>query len=668
MDPKHQKYISYGIIAFFALLLAWYLNILIYAILFAAPVIIIRFKAPSLGWKRPVGLGLFLCFFWFLVNVIAFLTLAPVMELGFNKAISEATGDLLRHPHLISDAMVYTLYRTRLAVVIVATGALIFALIHTPTGRGLGLHRLFELPGGFDLSQKTTVGSARWAAEKELRNYFTAKGPGVILGKNTENEPYILPVENEKFDYQRNQNIVVFGATGSGKTVSFVKPNVLQADASLVITDPKREIYDELGPYLKAQGYNVYCFNLLDMRNSHRWNPLVKKDGTCELSVQDAVLMASSIIKNTKDPAEKTSDPFWEKSEQALLTSLIVYAANHFQTSEEKNFANILRFATGRTSSALDYDFGRLPPTDPSKAAFQVYQQAPEKVRGSIIISLGTRLQLFQDDALAELTSASEFDFTELGEEKTAIFVILSDYDETYNSISALFFTQAFQELYKLASRHNGTLPQFTRFTMDEFCNIGFIPGYTVKLSTMRSRGISSQMIIQSLGQLENRYPFGFHNEIIGNCDLRLMMGANDFESAKYFTELIGRSTVQQETRGRSDRVLIDAGHKAQREFPRELISPDEILRMDNKEALLLVRGGFPAKIQKMHYQEHPEAAALDQESPLPLMKEHKVAPPGEVENELISEIEKQFRETPDVPPEDLEGADDAPVPDDVNP
>lgn len=666
LTAEHKQYISYGVLTFFALLLAWYLNVLTYILLFIIPVITLRIKFPGLGWKKTIGVGASFCVFWFLSNVAAFLILAPIRDIGFNKAVSDVLKDLFTQPHIIPKALSYTLYRSKLLITTVSMATLTFAIIHSPTGRGLGLHRLLTVEEGFKLSDKTTVGSARWASEKEMSNYFLDKGPGTILGKNKEGVPYILPFENKNFKYQRNQNMVIFGATGAGKTSSFVKPNVLQADASLMITDPKQEIYNELSVYLQNKGYDVYCFNLLDMNTSHRWNPLVKKDGSCEITVQDAVLMASSIIKNTKDPAEKTSDPFWEKSEQALLTSLIIYAVNHFKTNEEKNFANILRFATGRSPSALDYDFGRLAPTDPAKASHAIYSQAPEKVRGSIIISLGTRLQLFQDNTLAEMTSASDFDFTELGNKKTAIFVVLSDYDETYNSISALFFTQAFQELYRLAAKNEGTLPQFTRFIMDEFCNIGFIPGYTVKLSTMRSRGISSQMIVQSLGQLENRYPFGLHNEIIGNCDVRLMMGANDFASAEYFTEMIGRSTVHQETRGRSDRVIIDAGHKSDREYPRELISPDEILRMDNKDSLLLVRGNFPAKVEKMYYKEHPDAKFI--EKTLPLMREHKIAPPGEVESELMSEIEKYFRETPDIAPEDFEGADSAPIPDDVNP
>lgn len=507
------------------------------------------------------------------------------------------------------------MYRKRLLISFLGSSLFIFALINTPTGRGLGLHRLFEVPGGFKISKRTSMGSARWAKESELRKILKSSGPGLVLGQDpVSKELYILPYQNEKFEYQRNQNIVVFGATGAGKSASFVKPNILQADTSFVITDPKAEIYHELAPFLRNQGYKVYRFNLINMRDTHCWNPLVKKDGSCNLTIQDAVLIASSIIKNTKDPAEKTGDPFWEKAEQALLTSLIIYAANHFETPEEKTFANILRFATGRTPAALDYDFGRLPITDPARASYNIYQQAPEKVRGSIIISLGTRLQLFQDDDLAYLTSRSDFDITELGEEKTAIFVNLSDTDDTYYSISALFFTQAFQELYAFASKHGGTLPVFTRFVMDEFCNIGYIPSYTVKLSTMRSRGISAQMIVQSLGQLQNRYPDGLSEEIIGNCDVRLMLGANDAMTAKYFTELIGKSTIEQETHNVSDRVMIDAGTRSQREMGRELITPDEILRLSNKEALLLIRGTYPAKIHKLYYKEHPQAHLIDSE------------------------------------------------------
>ncbi len=657
MNYTTKKYLSYGIILLLVYFLAWQTGILVYALLVTVPVIIFRYYAPSIGWVKPLGLGLFLCLMWYLGNALAFLTLAPISSFGFKKSAAEIFTDLIKHPEIIGKALSYSLYRTRLILCLGALGTTVFALSNTPTGRGLGLHRLFEIPGGFTVSKSTTMGSARWSTERELRNYFKSSGPGLILGKNDDGEPYILPYDNERFEYKRNQNIIVFGATGSGKTESFVKPNILQADTSFVITDPKEEIYNELAAYLEEKGYDVYKFNLINMRDTHRWNPLVKKDGTCDLSIQDAVLMASSIIRNTKDPLEKPKDPFWDKAEQALLTSLILYAVNHFE--EEKNFANILRFAVGRTPGALEYDFGRLDPSDPARASFNVYAQAPEKVRGSIIISLGTRLQLFQDDALADLTARSEFDITELGRKKTAIFVILSDYDDTYNSISALFFTQAFQELYRLASANGGRLPVFTRFVMDEFCNIGFIPGYTVKLSTMRSRGISAQMIVQSLGQLENRYPFGLSNEIIGNCDTRLLLGANDTVTAKYFTELIGRTTVEQGIRGRSDRVLFDAGHISEREVGRELITPDEILRLDNREALLVIRGGYPAKIKKLHYSEHPEAKILKTIPKMGRKQEtvEKKKTEQSLEEELIADItrnsgqdEHSSRNIPEIP------------------
>lgn len=655
MNYTVKKYLPYGTALLFIYFLAWQTGTLIYALLATVPVIIFRYYAPSIGWIKPLGLSLFLCVIWYLGNALSFLTLAPISSLGFKKSAAEIFTDLIRHPEIIGKALLYSLYRTHLILCLGALITTVIAFSNTPTGRGLGLHRLFEVPGGFTISKSTTMGSARWSTERELRNYFKTSGPGLILGKNDNGDPYILPYDNDQFDYKRNQNIIVFGATGSGKTESFVKPNILQADTSFVITDPKEEIYNELAGYLEMKGYNVYKFNLINMRDTHRWNPLVKKDGTCDLSIQDAVLMASSIIRNTKDPLEKTKDPFWDKAEQALLTSLILYAVNHFK--EEKNFANILKFAVGRTPGSLEYDFGRLDPSDPARASFNVYAQAPEKVRGSIIISLGTRLQLFQDDALADLTARSEFDISELGREKTAIFVILSDYDDTYNSISALFFTQAFQELYRLASANGGRLPVFTRFMMDEFCNIGFIPGYTVKLSTMRSRGISAQMIVQSLGQLENRYPFGLSGEIIGNCDTRLLLGANDTATAKYFTELIGRTTVEQETRSRSDRVVIDAGQVSEREMSRELITPDEILRLDNREALLVVRGGYPAKIKKLHYSEHPEAKILRKiQKPNRETEKENKSTAQSIEEELITEINRNSEQSiqPSDPIQDL--------------
>jgi len=640
-----KKNIYYGVLLFVVYLISWQLNILIYSILLTAPIIIYRFIAPELDWQRPALLGLFLCLLWFAANVLAFFFLAPISDIGVSRAFREIFTDLLRYPELINKALGYNVYRMRLAVNLVLLGSFTLILVNTPTGRGLGLHRLFEIPNSITFSKRNTMGSARWATEKELRRYLTYQGPGLILGKNERSELYILPHTSREFDYQRNQHVIVFGATGSGKTASFVKPNVLQADTSYVITDPKMEIYNELASYLRDQGYDVYKFNLVNMSDSHRWNPFLRKNGTCGLISEDAVYIASSIIKNTKDPLEKTSDPFWEKAEQSLLSSLIAYAINHFD-DEDKTFDGILQFATGRTPAALDYDFGRLSPSDPARRTYNAYAQAPEKVRGSIIISLATRLQLFQSRDVANLTSASDFDLEELGEKKTAVFVILSDYDETLNPISALFFTQAFRSLYRLALAHQGALPQHVRFLMDEFCNIGYLTHYTRMLSTMRSRGISAQMITQSLGQLENRYPFGQSNEIIGNCDIKYLMGANDAATARYIVELMGKSTVEQETRGRSDRVVIDAGHIAKREFARELMTPDEILRLNNREGILLIRGAHPAKIKKLHYTEHPNAHKIRPEN----RNEPSSSKALTVEDELLQAMNAQIEQ--DVQPD----------------
>ncbi len=616
MPNNTKTLLPWGITTILLIYLAWRMHLFVYALLFSLGAGLVRYRLPELGWPKAAGTGLFLCLFWYLANLIAFFSLAPVGEIGFFRTLSDLAGDMVKYPEIVGLAFQHSLYRTRLATSALSLGLLTVFTINSPFGRDLGLHRIFKVPGGYKISRTHSQGSARWATEKELRRHFKSHGPGIIVGKNKNNHPYILPYHQESFDYQRNHNVIVLGATGTGKSASFVRPNILQADASMVITDPKEELYHEMAPYLKKKGYNIYRFNLVNMHNSHRWNPLVKKDGSRDLTTQDANLISSSIIKNTRSPNERRGDPFWESSEQALLTALILYASRHFQ-NHTPSFGNILKFATSRRPEALDYDFGRLDMSDPARAAYNIYAQAPEKVRGSIIISLGTRLQLWQDSLLSDLTSRSDFDLAELGQEKTAIFVAISDFDSTYYSISALFFTQAFQELYKLASKTGGTLPVFTRFIMDEFCNIGYIPDFTQKLSTMRSRGISAQMIVQSLGQLENRYPFGQADEIIGNCDTKLMLGANDAHTTHYIVDLIGKTTVEQHSHSRSDKVVLDAGGITRREVGRHLITPDELLRLDNREALLIVRGIYPAKIQKLYYKEHPEAIILEHLNPL---------------------------------------------------
>ena len=343
----------------------------------------------------------------------------------------------------------------------------------------------------------------------------------------------------------------------------------------------------------------------------------------------------------------------------SLNDCFILYATKYFDPNHligkeiRTNLCRHFAFATHRPASALDYDFAHIPKTDPAYSSYMVYKQANENVRTSIMISFGVTLQLFTSKNLANLTSRSDFDLSDLGRKKTAIFVVISDYDSTYNSISALFFIQAFQELYKLASKEGGTLPVPVRFLMDEFCNIGYIPDYTVKLSTMRSRGIFAQMIIQSLKQLENRYPGGLAAEIIGNSDTRIMMGANDKETAEYFSDMIGKSTVEQHTHNRSDKHPVDAGNISYRELARQLITPDEILRLPNKEQIILIRGTYPIRALKMDYMEHPNVH-LSQPDPIPAHDPEAESIIQKIEQHHITIIEE---------PEETSQSDDIPIP-----
>lgn len=660
MNIKYQL-----IILALTYIIAWQYNVLVYALLLTIPLIYTRIRAPSFPWQKSLIIGLILCIFWYLTHAVAMLSLVPIGELGFVKATREIFSDLLRHRELPGIVFSYPAYRSRFLISFLAVTGFTYAIIQTPFGRGLGWHNYFKLPGDYKMSKNTTQGSARWATDQELKKYLKTSGPGTIIGKSKDNQPYILPVEN-KFEYQRNQNISIFGTTGSGKSHSFVRPNILQADTSYIITDPKQELYNSMSGYLRNKGYDVYKFNLVNMQDSNHWNPLMKKAGIHDFSVHDAVMMSTSIIKNTHDPTEKKGDKFWDDTQIALMTALILYATKYFDPNHpdpekryEPTFADILRFATHRPASALDYDFAHIPKTDPAYSSYMVYKQANENVRTSIMISFGVTLQLFTSKNLANLTSRSDFDLSDLGRKKTAIFVVISDYDSTYNSVSALFFIQAFQELYKLASKEGGTLPVPVRFIMDEFCNIGYIPDYTVKLSTMRSRGIYAQMIIQSLKQLENRYPGGLAAEIIGNSDTRIMMGANDKETAEYFSDMIGKSTVEQHTHNRSDKIPVDAGNISYRELARQLITPDEILRLPNKEQIILIRGTYPIRALKMDYMEHPNAHLLEPD-PIPVQPD---LPTHDPEAESIIQKIEQHHITIIEEPEETSQSDDIPIP-----
>ncbi|MCL6477040.1 MAG: type IV secretory system conjugative DNA transfer family protein [Peptococcaceae bacterium] len=444
-------------------------------------------------------------------------------------------------------------------------------------------------------------GTSKWMPPEDIPKTFElGHGPGILLG-SYECTPLRL--------YQKgrlNHNVMIFGAPSCGKTVSEIIPNCLQAiinEESVVITDPKGEIARETLVLYQNEGYNVKVFNLVNMLHSDRWNPLDEVANDL-----DAQLFTQVVIANTAVPGIKKmgGDPFWDRAEQNLLKALTMYV-KYERPKERQNVPEIYKLLA-TDLDMLDITFKGLPEDHPAKAPYNIFSQA--KAKADIIQGLAIRLQVFQNEQVKKLTEASDIDLEAPGKEKCAYFCVVSDTDSTFDFLSSLFFTFLFIKLTKLGDKSGGKCPVSINFLLDEFCNIGAIPDFKKRIATMRSRGISCTIITQSLPQLRNRYPMDEWQEIISCCDSRLFLGTNDNDTAKYLCESLDEGTIEQRSITRDTK---DPLHTRFTKSPRSrsLMTPGETLRMDEKEAVLIVRGRDPLKIQKLSYSEHPLAGRL---------------------------------------------------------
>lgn len=448
------------------------------------------------------------------------------------------------------------------------------------------------------LKEDGTQGTANWMDIKEAKKVIgigTEKGLvfGSIKGKMA-----TLPT-----DTFFNKNIAVFGASGSMKSRSFVRPNIMQISEmgqSMIITDPKAEIFESMSEFLRGKGYKVKVLNLVNMINSDRWNPL--DEITDDISAQS---FAETVMVNTKAPEAKT-DEFWNKTEMNLLKALVLYVVKE-NPKEEKNLAAVYSMLALNDASAIDDVFRTLPSSHSAKMPYNIYSQASENVRTGVVIGLGSKLQVFQNKLVQELTAVSDIDLTLPKKEKCAYFCITSDMESTFDFIAGLFFSFLFIKLIKYADYETSEGQKEVYFILDEFPNIGAIPDFTKKISTMRSRGISSLIIFQNIAQLKNRYPNDGWSEIIGNCDSRLFLGATDIVTAEFVSKLLGTATVKDISLSKSSGIegIWDFGRITKRAVKRNLMNPDEILRLSNKNEILILRGQKPILLAKMDYTEH---------------------------------------------------------------
>lgn len=460
------------------------------------------------------------------------------------------------------------------------------------------------------LKENGTHGTSNWMTLAEAKKILgVGTNKGLIFGKKG-GKIITLP-EKSYF----NRNVAIFGAPGSMKSRAYVRTNILQLaneGKSIVLTDPKGELFRDMSLFLKKMGYIVKVFNLTNMQHSDRWNPIseVRDD-------IDAQMFAEVVIANTKILGSKGSDPFWDRAEQNLLKALVLYVINELP-EKDRNLASVYSLLASAEPKRIDQLFKVLPYDHPAKMPYNIYMQANETVRTGVVIGLGTRLQVFQNKLVQKVTETSDIDLTLPGKERCAYFCIFSDTDSTFDFLAGLFFSFLFIKLTRYADYRGGTGEKHVYFLLDEFPNIGAVPDFTKKISTMRSRGLHCSVIFQNIAQLKNRYPNDAWQEIIGNCDSRLFLGGTDIMTAQFVSDLLGEATVKDVSHRKKAGLdgVFDFGDVSISAKPRKLLKPDEILRLEHQNAILLLRGQKPLLIEKMDYTRHPLAKHIE---PMPV-------------------------------------------------
>ncbi len=481
-----------------------------------------------------------------------------------------------------------------------------------------------------EFTEDPTSGTARWMTPEETQEILSfGFGPGILFGAL-----YGEPVRLDSREL--NENVLCFGPPGSRKTRSLVVPALLQsvvAGRSCVCTDPKGEIAPATAAFFAGQGYEVRVFNLVDMAASDRWNPLgeIKTD-------LDAQLFADTIIANTTVAGVKKigSDPFWASAEQNLLKALAIYVINEYEP-EKRNMDSLYALLSCGDLNQLETTFGSLGGSHPAKAAWNIYAQADRKTKSDIIQGLGVRIQVFQNDMVRKLTAVSDIDLELPGKKKAVYYCIVSDTDSAFDFLASLFFSFLFIKLIRLADKSGGKCPVRVNFVLDEFCNIGAIPDFKKKIATVRSRGLSTLMITQSLPQLKNRYPNDEWEEIVACCDSQLVFGANDLSTAEYVSERLGAGTVEK-LAVRKKALALDPVQVMRSTASRSLLTPDEVMRLPRDRAVLMLGGRPPLMIDKLDYTQHPLGATLppDLDARIP---SHEALPEIEVVFPVVGEI-----------------------------
>ena len=451
-------------------------------------------------------------------------------------------------------------------------------------------------------------GSAKWGNANAVNKKYcqTPKSENKLMTQNV-----AIGINAKK--HRRNLNTLVCGGSGAGKTRFYCKPNLMQANTSFVILDPKGEIVRDVGKLLEAKGYEIKVLDLISMEKSHCYNPFVYLQND-----NDIQRLVTNLFKSTTPKGSQSNDPFWDTAASMLLLALVFYL--HYEAPpDEQNFAMVMEML--RAGSIEDEDDPRPSPLDqlfnelgedyPDHIAlkyYRSYHSGSAKTLKSIQITLAARLEKFNLESLASLTSTDELELGTLGEKKTALFALIPDNDTSFNFLVSILYTQLFQQLFYSADHiHGGSLPIPVHFLMDEFANVSLPDDFDKILSVMRSRSVSVSIVLQNLAQLKALFEKQWES-IVGNCDEFLYLGGNEQSTHKYVSELLGKATIDTNTYGKSEGRSGSYSTNYQISG-RELLTPDEVRMLDNQYAILFIRGERPVLDFKYDILKHPNVA-----------------------------------------------------------
>lgn len=516
------------------------------------------------------------------------LLIAPFIKEGLPSLFSKL-GDIFDNPFQID------LCKDSLKTV------LIFLLIY-----GMGICIYFSSKKNY--RRKEEHGSAKWGNAKTIDKKYKQKPPSEnkLMTQNVS-----IGLDAKK--HRRNLNTLVCGGSGAGKTRFFCKPNLMQCNTSFVILDPKGEILRDTGNLLKEKGYEIKVLDLITMEKSHCYNPFVYLQ-----SDNDVQKLVTNLFKSTTPKGSQSQDPFWDTSASMLLSALIFYL--HYEAPEdEQNFSMVMEMLRAGAiedeedprPSPLDELFAELELKNPEHIAlkyYRSYHSGSAKTLKSIQITLAARLEKFNLESLASLTITDEMDLTSLGEKRVALFALIPDNDTSFNFLVSILYTQLFQQLFYAADHiYRGSLKVPVHFLMDEFANVSLPDDFDKILSVMRSRGVSVSIILQNLAQLKALFEKQWES-IVGNCDEFLYLGGNEQSTHKYVSEMLGKETIDTNTYGKS----TGHGGNYSTNFQisgRELLTADEVRMLDNRYAILFIRGERPVIDLKYDILKHPNVA-----------------------------------------------------------